>query len=108
MRLSKSFLSLLLSITIVSCASVPDVVGCRRRSPTEGFCTWTITDRDMIVNDQNKLNGKTWLDLVIEGVYIPADSWKEIKKYIIKQCKKNSNCAENISTWERKLNSLDN
>lgn len=60
----------------------------------------------MVIDDTHLLNGKTWLDLVIESVYVPADSWVEIKSYIIKQCKKTNSCGE-VGEWKTKLDSIN-
>ena len=96
----------LLILTLYSCASVPDVPICRARSATEGFCTYTISNKDIIVTDNNKLGGKTWLDLKIESVYLPVESWASIKEYILKQCKKHNDCSNNIGTWSTKIDSI--
>lgn len=99
-------LKLLFILTLYSCASVPNVPVCRARTVSSGFCTYTVDNKDMIIDDTHLLNGKTWIDLKIESVYVPAESWAVIKEYIIKQCKKNNNCSENIGTWTGKLDSL--
>jgi hypothetical protein len=67
----------------------------------------TISDKDQVVDDTHLLNGKTWLDLKVESVYVPSESWAEIKKYIIKQCKKNNDCADNIGNWSNKIDSVN-
>lgn len=68
---------------------------------------WTISKKEMTVSDKDLLNGKTWLDLVIESVYVPADSWVEIKSYIIKMCKKTNDCKDDIDTWKSKLDKIN-
>lgn len=105
MKLNLLFV-LLLSL-ISSCASPPSVFVCTRLSQSEGFCVNTITDEEKVISDTSLLNGKTWLDLVIESVYVPSDSWKEIKAYIIKQCKKHNDCGQNIGKWETKLDKIN-
>lgn len=100
-------LSFLLILSLSGCASVPDVVVCRARTASSGFCTYTISNKDLIVDDVNLLNGKTWIDLKIESVYVPVESWAEIKKYILKQCKKNNDCSDNLDSWTRKMDSVD-
>lgn len=67
----------------------------------------TISNKDMIVSDESLLNGKTWIDLKIESVYVPADSWAELKKYIIKQCKKHNDCEHDIGSWSAKIDSVN-
>jgi hypothetical protein len=63
----------------------------------------TISNKDMIVDDEHLLNGKTWLDLKIEAVYLPTESWAKLKTYIISQCKKHSDCTKEVGDWNRKL-----
>lgn len=99
-------LSVLFALLISSCASVPDVWCCRARTVNSGFCTKTISNEDMIVDDTHLLNGKTWIDLKIESVYLPSESWVKIKEFVIKECKKTNKCSKEIASWDRKLNSL--
>ena len=99
-------LKLLFLLSLCSCASVPDVPICRSRTANTGFCTWTISNKDQVIDDIHMLNGKTWLDLKIESVMVPSDSWAEIKKYIIKQCKRDNNCSNDIGTWQGKLDEI--
>jgi len=96
----------LLILTLCSCASIPNTWVCRARSANEGFCTKTLSNEDKIVTDTNLLNGKTWIDLKIESVYVPAESWAEIKKYIIKQCKKRQDCQADVGVWSNKIDSV--
>lgn len=71
----------------------------------------SISDKDQIVDDEHPLSlkagPKTWTDLKIESVYLPAESWSAIKKYLIEQCKANNKCNPNVDSWDRKLNSLN-
>lgn len=99
-------LSCLLSL-LHSCATPPDVAVCTRLNSTQGYCVNTISNVEGIVDDTHLLNGKTWVDIVIESVYVPVDSWKEIKKFIINTCKKHNDCRKDISSWDRKLNSIN-
>jgi hypothetical protein len=100
-------LKLLLILSLSSCASIPDVYICRARSNNTGFCTKTITSESVIVDDNHLLLNKTWLDLKLESVLVPVESWVELKTYIIKQCKKNNNCDQNIDSWTRKIDSIN-
>lgn len=94
---------LLLSLT--SCATnIPDVPVITRISPTEGFYVYTVSDKEGVVSDENLLDGKTFLDYVIEGVIVPADSYSKIKAFIIKMCKKYKECGV---SWERRLERLE-
>ena len=103
----KKLSAILLLLMFNSCAQVPDVPVCTRLDMSSGFCVWTISKKELIVTDKELLNGKTWLDLVIQSVYIPADSWVEIKSYIIKNCKKNHDCNKEIDSWKSKLDKID-
>lgn len=103
----ENFLAILLLLTFNSCTTVPDVPVLTRLNATQGYYVFTISDKEGIVDDENLLNGKTWIDYVIESVYVPADSWKQIKSYILKNCKKNNDCNDNIGSWDKKLNTID-
>jgi hypothetical protein len=100
-------LRFLLSLCLLSsCAQVPDLIACRPTGPTSAFCTYTITDKDIIIDDTHLYNGKTWIDIKVESVYLPSESWIKIKEYIIKQCKKHNDCQNNIQNWDSKLSKL--
>lgn len=95
----------MLLLSLVSCATnIPDVPVITRISPTEGFYVYTVSDKEGIVSDDKLLNGKTFLDYVIEGVIVPAESYAKIKAFIIKMCKKHKECGV---SWERKLDKLE-
>lgn len=99
-------LNILLALSLYSCSSIPDIIACRARSVNEGFCTYTISNKNIIVNDEHPLNGKTWLDIKIESVYLPSDSWAKIKEYILKNCKKDQSCMNNLESLSNKIDSI--
>jgi len=107
MRHSRFLQNLILSLLVASCAQVPNEFICRSRTPDSGFCTKTISDEDIIIDDSHLFNGKTWWDVKEIAVIVPVESWAEIKKYIIKQCKNNNDCNSNIGSWDRKINLID-
>lgn len=100
---------LLLSLLLeVGCATKPpDVPICTELSMTRGFCTNTISDKSFFIDEENKLDGKTWWELRPTMVQVPIPSWVEIKTFIIKVCKEKGNCGDNISNWERRVFQLD-
>lgn len=108
MKKSKKLLGFLLLLICSSCASIPDVPVCTRLDVSRGFCVWTVSKKEMVVSDKDLLNGKTWLDIVIESVYTPADSWATIKGFIVKKCKQSNACGSDVSTWKSKLDGIDN
>jgi hypothetical protein len=77
----------------------------------EGFCRWTISDKRQLVTEKNPLiiNEKpyTWWELRHSTVRLPAHSWAEIKKFIIKICKESELCAQNVSSWDRAVSDID-
>jgi hypothetical protein len=105
-------LSLLISLLATSCASVPDVMICTEITMTKGFCTRTISDEEVIIDDAHPYTfeegGKpmTWWELRVFMVLAPIPSWKEIKAYIIKTCKRD-NCNAMVKSWDRKIQGLD-
>lgn len=89
-----------------SCASVPDVPVITRLSPNSGFYVYTISEKEGIVDDEHLLEGKTFLDYVIEGVIVPAESYAKIKAYILKNCMKSNDCANDVGKWTSKLDKI--
>lgn len=104
----KKLLSCLLVLTLsllASCATTaPDVPVLTRLGPTQGYYVYTMSDKKGIVDDEHPLNGKTWHDYVIESIYVPVDSWKEIKVFILKMCKVHK--CDGID-WKSKLDYID-
>lgn len=91
-----------------SCGTVPDKPFCTDIRPGAGFCVWSISNKEMEVDDVNLLNGKTWYDMQIGIIKIPLETFTALKKYIITQCKRNNNCSENIDSWDRAMTTLEN
>lgn len=104
-KLSALF-ALLLALILNSCASAPDVPLITRIGPSSGFYVFTISDREGVVDDENLLEGKTFLDYVNEGVIISPESYAKIKAYILKTCKRSNDCGENIGKWKSKLDKI--
>lgn len=105
MKSKKPFV-ILLALLLSSCASVPDVPVITRLSPNSGYYVYTVSEKEGVVDDENLLNGKTFLDYVVEGVIVPADSYSEIKAYILKSCKKSNGCGNDIGKWKSKLDKI--
>lgn len=102
-------LTLLSLICLLSACSTlpPDVPVCVEINPIEGFCTQTISGKSFTVDDHNKLDGKTWWELKPATLRLPAASWRELKKFIIKNCKQTQTCQNTIATWERTITIID-
>lgn len=92
---------------LTSCGTIPDSPVCVDINPSKGFCVWTISSKEMEVDDTHLLDGKTWYDMQIGIIKIPLDTWKSFKKYIITQCKRNNNCSDNIDSWDRSMTILE-
>lgn len=107
MNLSRS-LFLSLSLLLSGCATTPpDVPICTELSMTRGFCTNTISDKSFFIDEETKLDGKSWWELRPTMIQVPITSWVKIKAFIIKVCKEKGNCSDNISNWERRVFELD-
>ncbi len=85
----------------------PDEFVCVELSMSKGFCTKTISNQEMIVDEVNTLNGQTWFQMRPQFVLVPPKTWAEIKKFIIRECKKSDTCNSTVETWERKLVEID-
>lgn len=86
----------------------PDAPFCTEITPDRGYCVWSVSGRDMEVNETNKLEGKTWWELRPTMIRMPISTWKAYKAFIIKTCKKNKKmCDKAISQWERTVHQID-
>ena len=94
-------------LLLEGCASVPDVPVCSQINPSKGYCVYTISEKDFIWDDEHKFEDKTFWEARPYFVYVPAKSWAEIKKFIIKTCKQHKDCQKDIATWDRKLKKID-
>lgn len=93
---------LLLASVVNNCASVPDVPICAEISISRGVCTYTVSGKNVEVDDEHLLEGQTWFDIRSKVLSVPASSWAQIKSWMIKQCKQNK-CNIDISSWDREL-----
>lgn len=110
--LIKALLVLYVTVALSSCASAPDVLICTEIHMTKGFCTKTISNEDVIIDDEHPYTFEpgekpmTWWELRPYMILAPIPSWKEIKAYIIKSCRSNSAC-KGLAGWDRKIEELD-
>lgn len=109
MRKLNSFALFALSLNLLTSCAVkpPDVPVCVETRIDQGYCTNTISDKEFFVDETNKLNGKTWFEMRPTMIQVPASSWVEIKAFVIKACKKMKSCEEQVSSWERKVETVD-
>ncbi len=113
----KKILLILLGLSLnflCSCAtSPPDVLLCTEISFSRGWCTKTISDVEFEINEEKPYTftpGKppmTWWSLRPSFIYVPAESWAEIKAWIIKTCKQTNQCDNSIASWQRKIDAVD-
>ena len=98
-----------LSSLLISCSvTPPDVPLCTQLSMNRGYCINTLSSTEFEVNDTQKYNEKTWWEMRPYMIFMPKDSWVEIKKFIIKICKRSKNCSnEHVSNWERTIEKID-
>jgi hypothetical protein len=61
---------------------------CAQVSAQKGFCAYTISEKEYLVE------GSQWEELKKQSLITPADSWAEIKKFILKACEKDKNCKK--------------
>lgn len=104
--LFKNF-AILSALLLSSCASVPDVPACVEISLNKGACVKIISGETFIVDDDHKFNDQTWWDMRPTMVQLPEQSWAEVKKFIIKICKKTNKCQEQVKSWDRSVETID-
>lgn len=102
----KNVLLSLLVLSASACSSVPSVNICTRLDAVSGKCVNTTTEEVVIVNDEQKLNDQTWLDVTADSVILPTESWVKIKSYILKECRSIKSCNKEYAKWKTKLDEL--
>lgn len=89
------------AISLASCVKPPDVKVCVELvKDKKGFCAYTISDKE------ETIEGQPWKDIKVKSLIVPAQSWAEIKAFILKVCEKTKEC-ELVST-QKKINKMDN
>lgn len=79
---------------------MPNVPVCAEVTMSKGFCTYTVSGINVIVDDDHPLEGQTWFDIRAKTLSVPASSWASLKAWMIKMCKQNK-CSFDISSWDR-------
>ena len=92
-----------------SCSlTVPDVPLCTEINPDRGYCVNTLSSKEFEITKEKKYKGKTWWEMRPRMIYMPVESWVEIKKFIIKVCKKSKKCKnKQVSNWSRTVKAID-
>lgn len=97
-----------LSLLQTSCATrPPDVPVCAEITPVRGSCVYTMSGRQVEINDRVTLGGKTWWEIRPAMLQMPASSWAAIKAWIIKTCKTTNQCGKAVTNWERTIEEVD-
>jgi hypothetical protein len=66
-----------------------------------------ISGEQFVIDEETKFKEKTWWEMRPSVIQVPSQSWAEIKKFIIKICKKTNKCEEEIASWDRSINTID-
>lgn len=101
---SQKLLIASLAFALNGCASIPDTIICAEISLSKGVCTYTVSQKTIIIDDNNLYENMSWFDLRVKALTIPASSWAKIKAFLIKQCAKTNQCDVQIDSWDRNLN----
>lgn len=98
----------MLLLLISGCATnPPNVPVCIELGMSRGYCVTTIKGEEFYIDEVNKYNGKTFWEMRPEMIMLPPDSWADIKKFIIKICKKTNECQKEVSSWDRSIKNID-
>lgn len=103
----KKLFVLLLFLPISCATKPPDKPLCKELSITRGYCVNMISGKEFEVDEVNKFEGKTWWELRISNLQVPSSTWKSLKAYLIKTCKKYGSCDKEVASWERTLEMID-
>jgi hypothetical protein len=100
---------LLLSFALLqACATrLPDVPICVEVTMSRASCTKVISGESFEINDEKLFEKKSYWDLKPTMLLLPASSWRQIKTYIITSCKRYGNCNDEVSSWDRILETIE-
>lgn len=109
LKKSLKMLSVLSFVLLASCAgNPPDEPLCTELTVSRGYCVRMISGEGFEVDDERLYDGKTWWELRPTMIQMPAKTWAELKKWIIKICKNNNQCDDAVANWERTVDRIDN
>lgn len=95
-------------VLLANCAGLPpDEPLCKELTLSRGYCVTTMTGKGFDVDDTHLLDGKTWWEHRPTMIQMPAKTWREFKKWIIKICKNNSQCDDTVAGWDRTVERID-
>jgi len=99
---------LILCFLLSGCAvAVPKTPICTEISPIRAYCVNTVTSEEFYIDDTHKFEGKSYWEQRQQMLLLPASSWVEIKKFIIKICKQSNKCDTQIGSWNRTVDAID-
>lgn len=99
-----AFILLLASACSVT---VPRVPICAELNPAKGYCVNTVTSEEFVIDETHLYDGKSWWQMRPEMMVIPAQSWAEIKAFIVKVCRKTKQCDTELGSWDRTVEAID-
>lgn len=106
-KISK-LLSVISLTLLANCAGLPpDEPLCTEITMSRGYCVRMMSGEGFEISDEKLYEGKTWWELRPTMIQMPAKTWKELKKWIIKICKNNSQCDSAVADWERTVHKID-
>ena len=94
---------LFISLLVSACSSIPNFSACKELAPDRAKCIKVITNEKYDWDDSHFVNGKTYWDARPTMLQIPADSYADLKAYLLKECKRTNKCTE----LEAVINTLD-
>lgn len=103
MKLKRNLVMLSLVWLISGCSTLPDTIVCAEVSLSKGICSYTISEKTIVIDDNNLYEGNTWFSMRNKALMIPAKSWAKIKAWMLKECKRTNQCSVDISKWDRDL-----
>lgn len=65
-----------------------------------------MTSEEGYIDDEHKVDDKTWWDLRPVVLSITAEDWAKVKAFIIKMCKQQNQCGS-VKSWDHAVNSID-
>jgi len=90
-----------------SCATIPDTPICAEINPSKGYCVYTLSDKEFVIDDDHLYEGKTFWEMRPLMVMLPPSSWAKIKAFILKICKQTQQCNQQYRDVEMWVNGFE-
>jgi hypothetical protein len=100
-------LSYVFAMMLCGCSTpIPDSSVCVEMDINRARCTTIMTGKNFTIDDMHLFGGKTYWEMRPQMILVPAQSWAEIKEFILKICNQSHMCSDNVGNWQTTVGTL--